>query len=73
MENNETNEKNIHTMTSFFSKINDEKKIESNNSKNTNKINELNENNIKDQEKKLKFLHLFGDSNLLKKKIEYSK
>ena len=68
MENNETNEKNIHTMTSFFCKINDEKKIESNNSKNTNKINELNENNINDPEKKLKWIQLFGDSNLLKKK-----
>ena len=68
MENNETNEKNINTMTSFFTQINEEKNIESNNSNNVNKEGEFNENNIKDQEKKLKWIHLFGDSNLLKKK-----
>ena len=68
MENNETNEKNINTMTSFFTQINKEKNIESNNSNNVIKEGEFNENNIKDQEKKLKWIHLFGDSNLLKKK-----
>ena len=64
----ENNEKNINTMTNLFTQFNEEKNNESNNSNNINKVVEINENNIKDQEKKLKFLHLFGDSNLLKKK-----